>query len=44
MMENGEYYEGQWKNDLKNGKGIEYDENWKIKYKGNFINGKRMEN
>ena len=38
--ENGNYYIGQWLNNLPNGKGIEYYKNGNIKYDGNFVNGK----
>ena len=39
-MDNGSYYIGQFKNDLKNGKGVEYYKNGNIKYEGEFIDGK----
>ena len=39
--ENGDYYEGQWKNGLENGFGKLYNENGNIKYKGDWVNGKR---
>ena len=38
IYENGEYYIGQFKNDLKHGKGIIFYENGNIKYDGEFIN------
>ena len=38
MRENGEYYIGQFKNNLRNGKGTEYYSNGKIKYEGDFVN------
>ena len=37
----GKYYIGDMKNGLPNGKGIKYLEDGKIRYKGEFINGKR---
>ena len=37
-MENGEYYIGEFKNGLKDGKGIEYYKNGNKKYEGDFIN------
>ena len=39
-MGNGEYYEGQWKNGLMHGKGIEYYKNGDIKYEGYYIKDK----
>ena len=38
--ENGEYYIGEFKNGLKNGKGILYYKNGNIKYDGYFIDDK----
>ena len=38
--ENDEYYIGQFKNGLKNGKGVEYYPNGKIKYEGKFLDDK----
>ena len=38
--EDGSYYIGQVNNDEPNGKGSKYDKNGRIKYKGDFINGK----
>ena len=38
--ENDEYYIGQFKNGLKNGKGIEYYPNGNIKYDGEFVDDK----
>ena len=38
IFENGEYYEGKFKNDLRNGQGILYYKNGNIKYEGEFIN------
>ena len=40
IWEDGEYYVGQFKNNLPNGKGISYYSNNKIKYEGDYINGK----
>ena len=40
MRENGEYYIGEFKNGLSNGKGTQYYSNGKIKYEGDFINHK----
>ena len=40
FLKNGYYYIGQFKDDLKNGKGIEYYKNGNIKYEGDFINDK----
>ena len=37
IWENGEYYIGENKNGLKNGKGTLYYANGKIKQKGNWI-------
>ena len=42
--ESGNYYIGQWKNGLRNGKGIEYYANGNIKYDGDWINDKREGN
>ena len=39
IFEDGEYYIGEFKNDKRNGKGIEYYKNGNIKYEGEFING-----
>ena len=33
------YYEGEWKENVPHGEGILKDENGKLKYKGNWING-----
>ena len=33
---NGEYYIGQWSNDLQNDKGIIYNKNGSIKYDGDI--------
>ena len=38
--ENGEYYKGQFKNGLRDGKGIQYYKNNKIKYEGDFSEDK----
>ena len=40
ILNNGECYRGQFKNDSKNGKGTYYSSNGKIKYEGDFINDK----
>ena len=37
----GEYYLGEFKNDLKHGKGIEFYDNGNIKYDGDFVNDKK---
>ena len=44
IWENGEYYIGQWKNGLRNGKGTLYNKNGDIIQKGNWINDKFVEN
>ena len=41
IYENGDYYEGEWKNYLRNGKGRLYYKNGKIKYSGDWVNDKR---
>ena len=41
---NGNYYIGQFKNGLRNGKGTEYYKNGNIKYEGDFIDGIREGN
>ena len=38
IFENGNYYIGEFKNDLKHGKGIIYYKNGNIKYEGDFSN------
>ena len=38
IWEDGEYYIGQYKNNLKHGKGTKYYSNGNIKQKGNWIN------
>ena len=43
ILEDGQYYIGQFKNGLKNGKGIEYYSNGSIKYEGEFENDKKVE-
>ena len=35
---NGEYYIGEWKNDLRHGKGTLYNQNGGIKFEGQFYN------
>ena len=44
IWENGEYYIGQFKNDLRNEKGTYYYSNGKIKYEGDWINDKFIGN
>jgi hypothetical protein len=39
-LENGNFYNGDMKDGLKYGKGIEYDKNENIIYNGEFINDK----
>ena len=41
--ENGDYYIGEVKNGLRNGKGIEYYSNGNIKYEGEFVNDQFVE-
>ena len=36
IWKNGDYYIGQWKKGLRNGKGIGYDRDGNIKYKGDW--------
>ena len=43
IWEDGNYYIGQFKNGLRNGKGTEYYSNGNIKYEGDWINGKFSE-
>ena len=38
--DNGEYYIGEIKNGIRQGKGILYDQNGNIKYEGEFVNDK----
>ena len=40
IWDDGKYYEGQFKNNLPNGKGIKYYSNGNILFEGDFINGK----
>jgi len=40
IYENGEYYIGEWLNNLKHGKGTYYYKNGNIKYEGDFIKNK----
>ena len=44
IWENGEYYIGQFKNGLSHGKGTMYYSNGKIKYEGDWINNKFVDN
>ena len=37
--ENGDYYIGELKNGLRNGKGKEYDSEGKIQFEGEYLNG-----
>lgn len=37
----GSLYEGHWKEDQQHGKGIEYWDYYKIKYEGDFVEGKK---
>ena len=39
ICENGKYYTGYWENGISHGKGILLDENKKIRYEGDCING-----
>ena len=39
---NGEKYDGEWKNNLKEGKGIMYDKNGKLKFDGEWKNGNKV--
>ena len=41
IYENGNYYEGEWKNYLRNGIGTLYNKNGKIEYIGDWVNDKR---
>ena len=36
-------FEGEFLNDEKNGKGQEYDDDGKLIYEGEYLNGKRKE-
>ena len=40
IYKNGDYYIGQFKNDLKHGNGIEYRRDGKVKYTGFWTEGK----
>ena len=40
IWEDGNYYIGEWKNNMKHGRGTIYYKNGTIKYEGDFINGK----
>ena len=44
MYKNGEYYIGQWKNNLRHGEGILYYANGEIKQKGNWKEGNYIGN
>ena len=44
QYDNGEYYIGEVYNNIPKGKGIVYYKNVKIKYDGDFINGKKEGN
>ena len=44
FYDNGNYYIGQFKNHLQHGKGVEYDSNGNIQYKGGFIDDIREGN
>ena len=37
IQKNGDYYIGQFKDDLRNGKGTLYSSNGKIKQEGNWV-------
>ena len=41
IYENGKYYVGEWKNYLRNGKGILCYKNGEIEYSGDWVNDKR---
>ena len=41
IYENGDYYKGEWKNYLRNGKGKLFNKNGKIEYIGDWVNDKR---
>ena len=41
IWEDGNYYIGQWKNGLRNGKGTYYYSNGNIRYEGDYVNNKR---
>ena len=38
IWKNGEYYKGEWKNGLKNGKGKYYNKKGNIKFEGEWVN------
>ena len=38
--DDGQYYIGEWKNGLRNGKGVQYYKNGDIEYEGDFVNDK----
>ena len=40
IWEDGSHYIGQWKDDLRNGKGTLYYQNGKINYDGDWVNGR----
>ena len=44
FYDNGNYYVGQFRNHLQHGKGVEYDPNGNIQFKGCFIDGSREGN
>jgi len=44
IKENGEYYIGQFKNHLRNGKGIVFYKNGNIMYEGSFVDDKKEGN
>ena len=44
IMKDGIYYIGQFKNYLRNGKGIMYYPNGKIMYEGDYVNDKKEGN
>ncbi len=43
VWEDGEYYIGQWLNNQKHGKGIEYLKDGNIKYDGYFASGEYID-
>ena len=40
IYDNGDYFIGEYKNSLRNGKGILYYKNGNIQYEGDYVNGK----
>jgi len=43
LYKNGKIvYEGEWKNNQRNGKGIEYHQNGEKVYEGEWINGEKL--